>query len=112
MNQKNKAVDPEETAQLRRRYTQVPVKDRVGAFGSFESFSAWAYQNGFQMGQSMMRHDPGKPVSPENCYFADKAETRAHTKAERESMRRYTDTVNRIRARLGWAPLGKGDETC
>lgn len=107
-----KAIDPEETAQLRRRYTQVPVKDRVGAFADFDSFRVWAYKNGFRMGKSMMRYNPEKPVSPENCYFADKAETRAHTKAERESMQRYTDTVNRIRARLGWTPLEEGDGTC
>lgn len=69
MQKKNKTIEPEETAKLQRRYTQIPVKDRAGAFGSFESFSAWAYKAGFRQGKSMMRYDPDGPATPENCYF-------------------------------------------
>ena len=86
-------------------WTLMGKKQIRGAFEYFMDLYNWAMQNGFICGAILRRHDESKPCSPDNCYWSEAIHERAWNEKEKASIRRFDETVGKIRAYYGMKPL-------
>lgn len=84
----------------------VQPSEKAGPWKSFQGFSRWAMENGYQDGGSMRRRDSTKPHSPENSYFiAPSGCKKEYSQEELRFIRKWNQTVNRLRQAVGLEPF-------
>lgn len=71
----------------------------------FQAFVDWALANGFTMDAQLKRYDNRVPFNPSNSYFHEPENDYAITA---DCIKRWNDTVNKIRVHFGMKPLGDG----
>ena len=76
---------------------------RCEEWEDFQAFVDWALANGFGLELQLKRHDNRVPYQPGNAYFL-KPDVEDGTIGE--SIKRWNDTVNKIRKHYGLEPLG------
>lgn len=83
-------------------------------FVNFPGFYKWATQNGYTLGAKLFRYDTDEPYNPDNCFWVARSEWVGATQTVRQEyvdtrdrlwMKKWDDTVNRIRLHYGMEPI-------
>ena len=77
-------------------------------FELFNDFYNWAMSNGYVFGARLIRIDQNKPFGPNNCfhYLKPKPEQKPDfVPMDEQWIRKWNETVNRIRIHYGMKPL-------
>lgn len=77
------------------------------AFATFQEFYDWAMATGFVIEAKLARKDPSKPSTPDNLIWIipKRKQVEQFGLEVQKSIKRWNDTVNRIRANYGMKPL-------
>ena len=75
---------------------------RCAEWDDFMAFVNWALDNGFSMDAQLKRYDSREEFKPGNAYFHEPVDGCTTTE---ESIKRWNDTVNKIRVHFGMKPL-------
>ena len=73
-------------------------------FSNYPDFYNWAIEDGYIVGDKLLRLNADKPYSPDNCMWTPK---KLEYKDSRDTVRErlWDDTVNRIRQHFGMEPI-------
>ena len=80
---------------------------RCEEWDDFSKFAEWALNNGFSMDAQLKRHDNRVEYKPGNCYFHEPVSEYA---IDDDCIKRWNDTVNKIRVHFGMKPLEVDNE--
>lgn len=97
---------PEFKTLYRRYYSPTSHKYRE-AFGTFQEFYDWAMATGFVLDARLACKDPDKPYTPDNLIWTmpQMKQVDKYGIEVQESIKRWNETVNRIRVHYGLKPL-------
>ena len=89
------------------RYNSFNNRKYRQLFGSFQAFYDWSMANGFAMGARFDRLDPSKPYTLDNCCWVlnDASMLRMTADERTEAIKKWNETVNRIRVHFGMKPF-------
>lgn len=106
-----KIMKTEEGKSLYSRWLDLHKKEYCcDAFKDFMTFYKWSMKNGFRYGLALRRYDNDEPYSPDKCYWAEFGSKHTFNHGIRTSIKKYDDTVNKIRKACGMEPLRTSSE--
>lgn len=77
-------------------------------FAEFPKFFKWSIKHGFVPGAHLIRLDNSKPYGPKNCKWnvaCHKDQGHIYGDEQREWIKKWNETVNRIRKHYGMEPV-------
>jgi hypothetical protein len=89
------------------RYNATRTSIYRDVFPTFQQFYDWSMANGFVCGAKLGRIDTSKPFIQDNLMWTmpEGKQAKQFRIEVQESIKRWNDTVNRIRANYGMKPL-------
>ena len=92
---------------LYNRYFNIGSQRYKDIFATFLEFYDWSMANGFVLGAKLVRRDPTKPWTLDNCRWGMPPEKKSTLwgDEQREAIDKWNKTVNRIRIHYGLTPF-------
>ena len=79
------------------------------AFHDFIDFYTWARNEGYTIGDKLMRRDESLPYSPSNCYWKSSDDEEMSPAWAVEWCEKWDETVRKLRKHFGLPPLKGGN---